>query len=1009
MNNLYNPTYLSELLAGEWYVPPLEMWKFDTVAVSKKQCQAEEGKSVLFIALDENVLYKELEKQPNNVDWQKKLSGVIVQKPMAQLDKNIPQLVVKNSYRAMEIIAKTAISNLEERVAESPNVSDKTAEKPLSGEKLDQKQKVTQEKHSSSVKKTNLEPENVKKTIRKSTASKNTIRKGKVTNKLSTIVETEKKLIKKKSKQHYITKQAKEQTQPQKTSKQVKGETKSGRPSFRLEEITHFRDGKYTIMDDATKDTNMESMSKAIHAFREESQLYKGKKVAILGGFKIGNGDNAREHQNLVRALMESEIDLLFAYGNEMKHILEDLPYQMVGGHFNDPNRCAEAVVQFLFPGDVVLLKGDPEADDFKFILPQLKKQSHMKPSFQPKTLGNDLAHQHGAVTVDLSNNKTLSVVGDKNAIQKQGIGNILLLCLTFDQLSAGKVSLHDTVVVNRQAARENRSARSIKLRRGERIQLDTLLNAFIINDSPDAIIAVAAHLYGNSNRALKAIQQLAKQLSINPMAVKNVTGRKMAKDTQITTLDDMYKAAKYLFNRLPYELAVLKRTEMTFKNKTLPSRSNLLSLELVGYSFMFGRNRSMGVACTMKGKQKLVTLVLGARDAFHRDYVVIKSLNETLHKEQHGTASDNMRSKPENGDKSKGNTSIHKVETPFFTMNVLGDTYFGEYYTDIRKKRNMKDALTMHGYQYSFSGIRHILNKGNMNIANFEATLSKSKQSKLKPRKPFSLYASPKETVDALQKEGIHAVTLGNNHAMDFGADGLERTMRSFSEAGISTFGAGANAVEAEKPFILQINNRRITCFSAYWYRNAMYRRYHGYATDVTPGVACLSGGLVDRVREEKIRYPNSTIIVFAHWGFDFKRVHQIQKRYARVLVDAGADLIIGHGAHMMQGIEHIKGKWVVYNLGNGIFNSNGEYQRRHVPPYGFIAQLQFADNEDKLKLYPIYSDNLETFWKPVPLDAGQFEHLLKIQQTFGTEVSSKGKITPDEDNCGKFLELKL
>jgi len=51
--------------------------------------------------------------------------------------------------------------------------------------------------------------------------------------------------------------------------------------------------------------------------------------------------------------------------------------------------------------------------------------------------------------------------------------------------------------------------------------------------------------------------------------------------------------------------------------------------------------------------------------------------------------------------------------------------------------------------------------------------------------------------------------------------------------------------------------------------------------------------------------------------------------------------------------------------SLGNGIFNSNGEYGRRHAPPYSFIVQLLIEKNQNKLKLYPIHSDNLATFWQ--------------------------------------------
>ena len=106
--------------------------------------------------------------------------------------------------------------------------------------------------------------------------------------------------------------------------------------------------------------------------------------------------------------------------------------------------------------------------------------------------------------------------------------------------------------------------------------------------------------------------------------------------------------------------------------------------------------------------------------------------------------------------------------------------------------------------------------------------------------------------------------------------------------------------------------------------------------------------------------------VIVIAHWGVDFGKVQIKQREYAQLL-EEGSRFNYWSRAHMMQSIEKINRTTVVYSIGNGIFNSNGEYNQRFVPPYSFIARLTITpENDLSLKLYPIYSNNKETFWQP-------------------------------------------
>jgi poly-gamma-glutamate capsule biosynthesis protein CapA/YwtB (metallophosphatase superfamily) len=139
------------------------------------------------------------------------------------------------------------------------------------------------------------------------------------------------------------------------------------------------------------------------------------------------------------------------------------------------------------------------------------------------------------------------------------------------------------------------------------------------------------------------------------------------------------------------------------------------------------------------------------------------------------------------------------------------------------------------------------------MTLANFEAALTTDLSASLAGRKPFCLTGDPAASVAALRKQGINAVALGNNHAMDAGLPGLYSTLTAFREAGIACVGAGINAQQAQAPLVVTVGKRTYKIFSAYWYRRYMEEECAFYARPRRAGVACISGGLIEQLRRRK------------------------------------------------------------------------------------------------------------------------------------------------------------
>src|SRR5699024_2366607 len=377
---------------------------------------------------------------------------------------------------------------------------------------------------------------------------------------------------------------------------------------------------------------------------------------------------------------------------------------------------------------------------------------------------------------------------------------------------------------------------------------------------------------------------------------VHNITGRRISNKKQVSTLEDLIKVGKVLFDKQPSVLSQLRESIFLYEGNIYDAKTNLFERGTISHGLFFGHNDSIAITMSRINNETYITAAIGAPDAFKRDLLIAESLkNMEIPLELNA---------PVNKTLPKEITLINDTS---FNINFLGDTYFGEFYTKLRNRHGREDdALTTYGRDYSFSGIQPFFSEGNYNIVNFEAVLSEGDNDYLRERKRYTLHADPIETTPALKRQNIHAVTLATNHLMDFGENSLQNTLTAFELENITTLGAGNNITEAENNLVLHVNGKRIAIFNGYWYRHPMYRDYDFYAFHDKPGVSSLSGNLIEKITEERKQHPDSMIVVVAHWGVDFERVRRKQRAYAKAFSNAGANVIIGHGAHLMQEIEY-------------------------------------------------------------------------------------------------------
>lgn len=192
---------------------------------------------------------------------------------------------------------------------------------------------------------------------------------------------------------------------------------------------------------------------------------------------------------------------------------------------------------------------------------------------------------------------------------------------------------------------------------------------------------------------------------------------------------------------------------------------------------------------------------------------------------------------------------------------------------------------------------------------------------------KTYVFQASPALT-DTLAAAGVDAVTVANNHALDFGTDALAETIALAEQSGLVVVGGGANAAEAYAPRYVDIGGIRVALVGL----TRVIPVPDWAATDTRPGLAsAYEPGLPQALAAiEEADAVADVVVVAVHWGLEGTACPaQQQTSLARAFVDAGADVVAGHHPHVLQGVQETGGALVAYSLGNFVWYASSEASR--------------------------------------------------------------------------------
>lgn len=252
----------------------------------------------------------------------------------------------------------------------------------------------------------------------------------------------------------------------------------------------------------------------------------------------------------------------------------------------------------------------------------------------------------------------------------------------------------------------------------------------------------------------------------------------------------------------------------------------------------------------------------------------------------------------------------------------------------DMMFDRSIRTTLEAKGGDYLFSCVEPLLSSADVVVANLEGPItsnpSKSVGSAVGGLNNYT-FTFPTTTADLLRRHNIWIVNIGNNHIMNFSRAGLLETKEWLTRAGVTFFG-DPDSLENDKVARVSISGIPLS-----------FVNWSDWTSDKTDHT-------VAQVRAEA--QSGRVVIVYTHWGEEYKPATELEKRLAHDFVDAGAAIVIGSHPHVVQEHEIYQGKDIYYSLGNFIFDQYWEEAVRN----GLLLDLTISkDGTVGVKEIPI------------------------------------------------------
>lgn len=241
----------------------------------------------------------------------------------------------------------------------------------------------------------------------------------------------------------------------------------------------------------------------------------------------------------------------------------------------------------------------------------------------------------------------------------------------------------------------------------------------------------------------------------------------------------------------------------------------------------------------------------------------------------------------------------------------------------------NLGDGVTPYlssgGVDYPWADASEVFALADLSFVNLECCVASSGSPVA--GKEFT-FRGPADAAGGLSRAGVDVVSLANNHSKDYGTGAFLETLTHLEESGISWCGAGRNAAEAYSPAVLRAKGKKVAFLAFTWIVPDGWP-----ATDDGPGCATAYERRRVAGTIEKAARENDYVVASFHWGIELATSpNEEQVELAHLAVDSGADLVLGHHPHVVQGFELYGNRLIAYSLGNFVFSPPREASAKSV-----------------------------------------------------------------------------
>ena len=293
------------------------------------------------------------------------------------------------------------------------------------------------------------------------------------------------------------------------------------------------------------------------------------------------------------------------------------------------------------------------------------------------------------------------------------------------------------------------------------------------------------------------------------------------------------------------------------------------------------------------------------------------------------------------------------ETEPVSITISAAGDCTLGtdEYFDPSTSLNAYYDS---NGPEYFFQNVKSIFDADDLTIVNMEGTLT---EETARQDKTYA-FKGPAEYAQILTSGGVEAANLANNHSHDYGDKSYTDTIETIEAAGIVSFGYDRTAV-------MDVNGIKVGLVGTY---------------ELADGMGC-EDEMIANIKAVEEQGAQIVIVSF-HWGLERENYPtENQVNLAHSAIDNGADLVLGHHPHVLEGIEVYNGKNIVYSLGNFCFGGNSTpsdkdtmiFQQTFTVENGELT----ADNVTNIIPCSVSSESGYNNYQPTPLEGDEAERV--------------------------------